>query len=230
MVVRDKTQVEMPLPGAGLQFAEVVLREQTPAAVEAGFPKAWDGRLAYVLTNVGSPPVLAPAAMALAAAVLTDPRAWMWAGLYVLLTVVTPVLYLIWLKHRGLITDLDVQQREQRTKPMLFTLACGGLAWLALAAGAAPALMTLLAGVLWLQMIVILCITLRWKISVHCATAASVATVACVLLKTPLPLLGVPIVAWSRVRLRRHTLAQTVAGSFLGFALFLTALLCAGGV
>jgi membrane-associated phospholipid phosphatase len=230
MTVQEKTQVDMPLPRAGLQLAEVVLKEQKPAVVETGFPEAWDGRLAYVLTNVGSPPVLAPAAMALTASVFAEPRAWMWAGLYVLLTVVTPMLYLIWLKHRGLITDLDVQRREQRTKPMLFTLACGGLAWLALALGAAPALMTLLAGVLWLQMVAIFCITLRWKISVHCATAACVATVACVLLGTPLPLLGVPIIAWSRVRLHRHTLAQTVAGSSLGFALFIVALLCAGGV
>jgi hypothetical protein len=220
MVVQDKTQVEMPLPRAGLQLAEGVLREQTPAAVETGLPKAWDGLLAYVLTNVGSPPVLAPAAMALTASVLAEPRAWTWAGFYVLLTVVAPVLYLIWLKHRGLITDLDVQLREQRTRPMVFTLACGGLAWIALLVGAAPMQMTLLAGVLWSQMVVIFCITLRWKISVHCATAAGVATVACALLGTPLPLLGIPIIAWSRVRLRRHTLAQTVAGSLLGFGLF----------
>jgi membrane-associated phospholipid phosphatase len=229
MVVQDKTQVEMPLPGAGLQLAEVVLREKVPAAVETGLPKAWDGRLAYVLTNVGSPPVLAPVAMALTATVLAEPLAWMWTGLYVLLTVVTPVLYLTWLKHRGLITDLDVQLREQRMRPMLFTLACGVLAWLVLLIGAAPVQMTLLAGLLWLQMIVILSITLRWKISVHCATAAGAATVACVSLGTPLPLLVVPVIAWSRVRLRRHTLAQTVAGSLLGFGLFAIVLYIAYG-
>jgi membrane-associated phospholipid phosphatase len=200
------------------------MRESTPAAVETGFPRAWDGRLAYVLTNVGSPPVLAPVAMALTATVLAEPRAWMWAGFYVLFTIVMPMLYLIWLRHRGLITDLDVQLREQRMKPMLFTLACGGLAWLVLLLGVAPMQMTLLAGVLWLQMVAIFFITLRWKISVHCATAASVATVVCVLLKTPLPLLGVPVIAWSRVRLRRHTLAQTVAGSLLGFGLFAIAI------
>jgi membrane-associated phospholipid phosphatase len=229
MVVQDNAHTEMPLAGAGLQLAEAVLGEQTPAKVEAGFPKAGDGWLAYVLTNVGSPPVLAPAAMVLTAAVLAEPSAWMWAGLYVLVTVVTPLLYLVWLKHRGLIADLDVQRREQRTRPMIFTLACGGLAWLVLLAGAAPMQMTLLAGLLWLQMVVILCITLRWKISVHCATAAGAATVACALLGTPLPLLAVPIIAWSRVRLRRHTLAQTIAGSLLGFGLFAIVLSLAYG-
>jgi hypothetical protein len=222
----------MPLAGTGLQLA--VARQEhvlpsPPVAVDASFPNVWDGRLAYVISQAGSPPVLAPVAMALAASTLADPRAWMWAGLYVLLSVVMPVLYLVWLKHRGLITDLDVQLREQRTKPMLFTLACGGLAWLALAMGAAPSFMILLAGMLWLQMVVILSITLHWKISVHCATAAGVAAVACALLGTPLPFLSVPLIAWSRVRLRRHTLAQTVAGSLLGFGLFAIALFLAYG-
>jgi membrane-associated phospholipid phosphatase len=135
------------------------------------------------------------------------------------------MLYLVWLKRRGLVTDLDVQLREQRMRPMVFMLACGGLAWLALTLGAAPAQMAFLAGVLWLQMAVIFGITLRWKISVHCATAAGVATLVWALLGTPLPLLvGVPVIAWSRVRLRRHTLAQTVAGSLLGFGLFAIAI------
>jgi membrane-associated phospholipid phosphatase len=140
------------------------------------------------------------------------------------------MLYLIWLRHRGLVTDLDVQVRKQRMRPMIFMLVCGGVTWLALALGAAPAQMVFLAGVIWLQMIVIFGITLCWKISVHCATAAGVATMVWVLLGTPLPLLvGVPIVAWSRVRLRRHTLMQTIAGSLLGFGLFAIAISLAYG-
>jgi membrane-associated phospholipid phosphatase len=159
--------------------------------------------------------------MGLVAVVLAEPLAWMWMGFYVLFAVVFPVLYLLWLKRRGLITDMDVQLREQRTRPMLFTLACGGAAWFILTIGAAPTKMILLAGLLWLQMVVIFGITLCWKISVHCATAAGVATWIWALMGTPLPLLlGVPIIAWSRVRLRRHTLVQTMAGSLLGFGLF----------
>jgi membrane-associated phospholipid phosphatase len=83
----------------------------------------------------------------------------------------------------------------------------------------------LLAGVLWFQMFVIYIITLYWKISVHCATAAGVTTVIWMLLGTSLPLLlVVPVLAWSRVRLRRHTLCQTIAGSVLGVAIFFAAI------
>jgi membrane-associated phospholipid phosphatase len=75
---------------------------------------------------------------------------------------------------------------------------------------------------MWLQWVIIFGITLSWKISVHCATAAGVAMWLWWLTGTPLPLLvGVPLIAWSRVHLGRHTLAQTIAGSMLGCGLFL---------
>jgi membrane-associated phospholipid phosphatase len=49
---------------------------------------------------------------------------------------------------------------------------------------------------------------------VHCATAAAFSTLMLHLSGTALPLLvGVPILAWSRVQLRRHTAAQTAAGA-----------------
>jgi membrane-associated phospholipid phosphatase len=133
-----------------------------------------------------------------------------------------PLLYLVWLVRRGLVTDLDVQLRQQRIKPMIFTIVCAGLAWLVLVLGAAPQPMVVLAGALWVQAVVTLAITLRWKVSVHCTAAAGTATVVWFLMGMPLPLLvGVPLIAWSRVRLRRHTLAQTIAGTLLGLAVFL---------
>jgi membrane-associated phospholipid phosphatase len=162
--------------------------------------------------------------MALVAALVSTPRAWAWAGIYVCLAVVIPLLYLFWLLHRGLITDLDTQLREQRIGPLVFTIACTGWGWLVLLFGSAPSLMIVLAGALWLQMVIVLCITLRWKISMHCAAAGAAAAVMWALVGTPFPLLiGVPLIAWSRVRLRRHTVAQTIAGALLGFVVFMAA-------
>jgi membrane-associated phospholipid phosphatase len=171
-----------------------------------------------VISQVGSPPVLTLTAMALSAATLASPQAWMWAGIHALLAILTPLLYLVWLLHRGQVTDLDVQLREQRMRPLVFTITCVSLAWLVMAIGGAPAQMVVLAGTLCVQTALILSITTRWKISVHSAAAAGAATLAWSLIGTPMPLLiGVPIVAWSRVRLRRHTVAQTIAGTSLGF-------------
>jgi len=197
----------------------------SPAVVDNALPKAWDGRLAYVISQVGSPPVLASAAVAVAASVLSSPQAWMWAAVYVSLAILAPLLYLVWLVRRGWVTDLDVQLREQRWRPLIFSIACAGLAWFVLALGAAPSLMVALAGALWLQMVLICGITLCWKISVHSAAAAGAATLVWSLVGTPLPfLIGVPVIAWSRVRLRRHSVAQTIAGALLGVVIFSAAL------
>jgi len=196
----------------------------SPAAVDAAIPRAWDGFLAYVISQVGSPPVLAVVAMALLASTLSSPRAWRWAGVYVFLAIVTPILYLLWLLSHGWVSDLDVQLREERARPLIFSIACAGVAWLVLALGGAPLEMVVVAGGLWLQMAVIFGITLWWKISVHSAAAAGVATLIWSLIGATLPLLaGVVIIAWSRVRLRRHTVAQTIAGAALGFAIFMVA-------
>ena len=99
------------------------------------------------------------------------------------------------------------------------------MAWLVLVLGGAPLQMVAVTGGLWLQMVIVFVITLRWKISMHSAAAAGVGALVWSLVGTMLPLLvGVPIIAWSRVRLRRHTVAQTVAGAALGLTVFLTAL------
>ena len=184
-------------------------------------PAACGGRLAAVISTFGSPPVMVCTALLLTALKLSSSAAWKWAGIYLILGVLTPFLYVVWLLKRGYVTDIDVQLRKQRAQPLLVTILCTGAAWLVLALGAAPTTMTLIATAIWLQVVVIFAVTLRWKISVQAATVAGAMTVAWALLGSPLPfLIAVPLVAWSRVRLRRHTLLQTLAGVVLGLVIF----------
>jgi membrane-associated phospholipid phosphatase len=122
------------------------------------------------------------------------------------------------------VTDLHLRVREQRIQPLLVTIACGGLGWLVLTLAPAPPALSTIAAALWLQTTAILAITLRWKISVHTAAAAGATTVAWALLGTALPFpLTVPLIAWARIRLDRHTLPQTLVGALLGFIVFLMA-------
>jgi membrane-associated phospholipid phosphatase len=66
--------------------------------------------------------------------------------------------------------------------------------------------------------VLLLLITLRWKISGHSIAIASLAILVIhVMGQNFLPaLLAIPLVAWARIRIRRHTLAQTIAGAALG--------------
>lgn len=196
----------------------------SPGLVGSTPSRSWDGRLALVVSNVGSPPVLACLVVALTALKLATPGAWMWGGVYALLGVLLPFLYVVWLVKRGDVTDINIRLRKQRAQPFLVTILCNGLAWLVLTFGSAPPTMTIVAGATLLQVMAVFAVTLRWKISMHVATAAGATTMVWALFGTPLPFVfTVPLVAWSRVRLRRHSLSQTVAGALLGFFVFLAA-------
>jgi membrane-associated phospholipid phosphatase len=65
--------------------------------------------------------------------------------------------------------------------------------------------------------VVVLLITLRWKISIHAGSAAGSATVLALLYGAwALPLLlGVAVIGWSRVVLGKHSWAQVVAGALV---------------
>jgi membrane-associated phospholipid phosphatase len=75
------------------------------------------------------------------------------------------------------------------------------------------------------QIALLLGVTLRWKISGHGAAIGSMTVFLWGLYGTPafMSILAIPLVAWSRLKLRRHTLMQTIAGSITGI-LFMMAL------
>lgn len=144
--------------------------------------------------------------------------AWGWVGFYILLAIGLPVGYIMWLVRRGQVTDFDLRLREQRLRPFVVTIISTAVAWLVLYGGGAPHLLVVLAGAGWVQIALLLSITLRWKISAHCASAGGFVVWAWALLgaaAAPL-ILVIPLMAWSRLRLQRHDLPQTVAGSLLG--------------
>jgi membrane-associated phospholipid phosphatase len=175
--------------------------------------------LATWITNVGSPPITTTVTVLLAALTLGNiPATWAWTGFYVLVVVLVPLLYVIWLYQTGEITDLHLRHRDQRFKPLLVTLGTAVTAWLILQAGQAPMLLLVVAAAISLQSALFLAITTYWKISVHTASAAMMAMLAWMLLGYAAIwfVLCVPLIAWSRLRLQRHTIAQTVAGAVLG--------------
>lgn len=201
----------------------------TEAALPETTNRPWDVSVARVVSRLASPPLVVSAIMIAVASGLGG-SAWAWGGVYLLVAVLAPLSYLVMLVRRGLVTDLDVRLREQRARPLLLTILCSVLAFLLLLVGTAPASMVTVAGCLLLQALIIYAITLRWKISVHCAVAAGVATTIWAVWGQPAALLfGLPLVAWSRIRLRCHSLLQTIAGALLGLSVFVTVFFTVGG-
>ena len=192
--------------------------------------KPWDERLARIISDVGGPPVWSLLAIVLIALTVNEPGVWRWLFIMLSIAMIPPLSFIVWLVKTGQVSDFDLSERNQRTKPYLVTLFCVAAAWLLMWLGGAPTLLVVLLGAQIIQTAIMLLITLVWKISIHGATSAAVATLAWALIGSlALPLgLSVPLIAWSRVRLKRHTPMQTVAGAVVGFGGMVLALSLAG--
>ncbi len=194
---------------------EYVNSAQSP---DIEIPANWDERLARGISNLLSPPILAVAATILLASLVHTPGALWWIGYSLALTMVIPLIYLVWKVRRGEISDIHICVREQRLRPMALALAGAITALGSLWVGQAPRVLLIFSIASVAQLAFLLLITLRWKISGHGAAIGSLAVFLVGLYGsagTP-ALLAIPLVAWARVRLQRHTPAQTIAGSLVG--------------
>lgn len=185
-------------------------------------PRPYEG-FARAISDLTSPPVLAIPALILAVAGSDVSGTYRFAMVYLAVAVVVPVVYVMWLLKSGRIEDFHLPVRADRVRPFLASLFCSLLAISLLIYFDAPrSFVAPLIG-LFLQTLLLFAITLAWQISIHTATVAGLATFA-VLAFGPraafvLPL--VPLVAWSRVYLGRHTVSQVMAGGSLGCLCFL---------
>lgn len=208
-------------PRATLEaLASITPAEITVDAVLS--PNSWSEHLAHYISQIGSPPVIALLGLIFTIVTIAMPGAWLWGACYLLSAVILPLLYILWLVHKGQVTDLDLHLREQRSKPFLVTMLGESIALLIMLLGQAPKPIVLLTCAALIQTLLIFFITLRWKISVHTSTAAGITILIWSLSGHPPAslVISIPLIAWSRIKLRRHTLAQTIAGTLLGIIVF----------
>jgi hypothetical protein len=157
----------------------------------------------------------------------TNEQAILWALTYCVFVCVLPAIYIGWMVARGKITDIHIQVREQRIRPFLISIFGTAVAWQMFRLMDAPSLLPLFALLSLIQIAIMLIVTLVWQISVHamsitCAVVATGALYGIVpaLILSPL----IPVVGAARIKLRRHTLGQVIAGGMVGGALTLVML------
>ncbi len=144
-----------------------------------------------------------------------------YAGLTLFFLSIGPFTYILIGVRLGKLSDVDVSKRSERVGPFIFGLISVCLGWFALVLthGPAPLISTVI--VTAISGLIMLVITLWWKISLHASSLGAAATILTVLYgSVMLPTFALLVlVSWSRVVLRRHTLAQVIAGSLLSIAL-----------
>lgn len=143
------------------------------------------------------------------------------AGL--ILVSIVPTLFVLWLSWRGRVSDPDLPDRRERFKPYLSIAFFYGLALIIFYQYSAS--FALLA-ITWCYIAVTLVgafISLFWKISLHLAGAAGPITAMVILLHPLWGLLYLVLLplGWARCYLKKHTVPQIVAGSFMSAMLTL---------
>ncbi len=176
---------------------------------------------ASLISWVISPIVVAPAAYFLISCFgfSDDPARWYYLLVLFLASTIVPVLLIYGLKKIGKVSDYNITFREQRFLPLLVMVGVNFLGYELMQQIEAPRIFT---GILLfnaVNTVLILLITLQWKISVHLLTLAS--SIALLYLQFGAVafwlLFLVPVLMWSRVYLKAHTFMQTLVGSLIGF-------------
>ncbi len=178
-------------------------------------------RFANFISWVISPVVVAPAAYLAIVMVGHSNELHNMAYLSVLFCASTlaPMFLIYGLKKTGRVSDYNITFREQRFLPLLVLTAINLLGYEFMLQLLAP---RFLSGILLfnaVNTIFILLVTLQWKISIHLFAFSS--SVALLFLQFGFValwlLLFVPLLMWSRIRLKAHNFMQTLVGSIVGF-------------
>ncbi|MFH2110433.1 MAG: PAP2 family protein [Candidatus Bathyarchaeota archaeon] len=132
-----------------------------------------------------------------------------------------PLILVVYMLKRGIISDFYANDRNERFIPFMSTIFSYTMGTIALIAVRAPEQITALMACYIVNGVVLLLITMKWKISIHASGIASPVTALVYLLGTrllPLFLLFLPV-AWARVELKAHDKKQVTAGAVISTVL-----------
>ena len=149
-------------------------------------------------------------------------KALFWTG-YTSIFLSAMTVFLAYSVKKKIITDMDVSKRTQR--PLVFLvsilLIVAYLSGLYLLHG--PRLLSVIAVGIMIGIILASIINLRLKASMHVAAISALIFALAIVYNGfyLFSLFLIPLVAWARLKIRRHTLPETVVGGLLGVLLSL---------
>lgn len=200
-----------------------------PTATDADV-KRFRIQFARFVSTILSPIAVSIPALFLVALYHQQSSSFFFAAIAVLFVSVGPMLYIAVGVSLGKFSDLDVSVRSQRLGPFIFGITSSLIGFVILQMNNAPKnlqTVLLLAATIGL---VLMIVTLWWKISMHASVLSGTVTFLAFLygmLVWPAFLLVI-LVGWSRVVLKRHTAAQVTMGALFTAAATLCVLLIRG--
>lgn len=183
-------------------------------------------RAAYHTSNVISPPVMF-AGIGFAFGIYERPL-WpglAWGAVYGVLTSLVPILFVGFMLRSGRIGDLHMSQTQERHIPYLVALVMSVFAVALIGLLDGPELLRCLAFYNIVALLALSLINTFWLISIHATAAAGTWLMATLVFGWVVSLILLPfviLICVIRVYLKRHSVAQVLAGVLLGLTIVLT--------
>ena len=179
-------------------------------------------RIAVTISVLFSPFLLPIASILLIvrSSVVTMQQGLLWMVIVILFASVLPMLFIFILFRLGRLSDVRLTVREQRAKPLMFSLVS------ALVGIGILHILNVPQEIVWLCIacvingLVLTLITQVWKISFHSGVAAGCMTGLATLISSQFVYLFIllPFIAWARVHRKRHTFLQTIIAAPIAIA------------
>ena len=179
-------------------------------------------RVARVYSNIVSPPVVA-AALGFSVAWVDWPfwQGLVWAAIYGVMTSLLPMGVVVYMLKKGYISDLHISNRRERHIPYLVGFIGSVIALALVAKFSGSQLMRSLAVCNAIAMAALGSINAGWQISNHTASIMAATVFLGLVFGTAVSLALLPLVGMTfaaRLWLKRHTVAQLIAGMLIGAA------------
>ena len=140
-----------------------------------------------------------------------------WSLIVTAVSILPIFLIILYLVRKEKLDGVFTSLRKQRTKVYWLAGLCVSVGFVILRFWGAPPMLVAVFVAGLSAVVTFMGINLLWKISLHTALIAAAVTVLVILYGwiAAVTVLLIPLMSWSRIELKQHSLAQVAAGTFL---------------
>lgn len=176
-------------------------------------------RIANLTSNVFSPFLIGLVSIPLVSfeATVSVFDAIKWSLILTALSILPIFLFSVYLVRHNRLDNVFADVRKQRTKIYALAIILAGLSCIILLTLKAPLILLALFVAAFSANVIFMCVNIWWKISLHTAFITAAVTVLFILYGfiATASIVLIPLVAWARIELEHHSLAQVVTGALL---------------
>jgi membrane-associated phospholipid phosphatase len=180
-------------------------------------------RITRLISNILNPFLVSAAVLVLLAFkdAPSTTEALKWAAISLVISVLPVLIVVIWLVRSQKMDGFFDNTRRQRHAIYLLASVIGAIGCWLMWGLKAPELLAVTFTAGFAELVVFTGVNHYWKISLHTAFAAGAVTIVTLVYGAAAAwaVIFLPLVAWSRIELKQHSIAQVITGALLAAAI-----------